>query len=888
MNGSAVTLLFTDIEGSTRMLERLGGRYEEVLEEHDRLMRAAIAGAGGREVRTAGDSFFAVFPGAGEAVRCAAEAQRMLGESEWPGGERMLVRMGLHTGAPTAVGEDFLGIDVHRAARVMSVAHGGQVLLTDEVRRALGSGVPVRDLGHHRLKDLSDPEHLFQLMIPGLREHFPAVRSLNRSNLPIPAHPLVGRQAEKATALEILFREDVSLVSLLGPGGTGKTRLAIELAAEASNRYPDGVWFVALASLADPGLVVAEVARVLEIDSTPGEALAQTLGRALAERELLLVLDNFEHLMTAAEALAGLLAAAPRLDLLVTSREALRIRGEHRFEVSPLSIEDASELFLQRAMAVRPDLRVGDEERAAIRRICKRLDGLPLALELAAARIAVFGPRALEARLAKRLVLSEGPRDLPARQRTLRAAIEWSYRLLEPAERLLLQQLAPFIGGVRVEDAEVVFQVTMPDAVQTMMSLSDKSLLRHRDDPDDEPRFWMLETIREFALECAVADGAIQTASDRHAEHFLAVTDQAAEHLVGPDQGSWLDRLERDQSNVRAALDHLTQHAPARALRMAGNLAWFWQIRGNPFEARRRLAKILACAPAESPRRGQALFAAAQVALQLGEAAEAEPLLDELASLARQEDEDRLLVLALSLLGWAAEALGDHCTSVARHEEAIAAARAAGDDWALGIALNNFAIVPAGRGDLQRARTLLGEALSIRRGIGEPRAIALTANNLADIILAMGDHQHAGLLVEEALARAREIDFRPLIGAALGARADISLMRGDLERARAQLHEALETTNAAYDLELASGLLSTAATLAAVQDEPTRAAALWSAADRARWRIHLGETPTSTRLRASWEPKARAAVSDPASWTAACLAGADLSLDDALALARGA
>lgn len=888
MSGETVTLLFTDIEGSTRLLDRLGDRYLEVLDWHHQLMRAAISVAGGREVSTAGDSFFAVFPSASQAVQCAAVAQRRLAAQQWPDGQPVLVRMGLHTGVPTPHGEDFLGIDVHRAARVMAVAHGAQVLLTDEVRSALGSSVLVRDLGHHRLKDLPGPEHLFQLVVPGLREDFPALRSLNRSNLPTPAHRLVGRQPEKALAREMLGRDGVRLVTLLGPGGAGKTRLAIELAADAVSRYRDGVWIVALAPIADPGLMVSEVARVMEIEPAPGEALEQTLGRALAERELLLVLDNFEHLMGAAGAVADLLAAAPRIGLLVTSREPLRIGGEHRLEVPPLPVEDACELFVQRAMAVRPNLVVADEEQAAIERICERLDGLPLAVELAAARIAVFSPRALEARLAKRLALPDGPRDLPERQRTLRAAIDWSYQLLEPADRALLQRLAPFIGGLRLQDAEAAFEDMFPDVAQSLISLRDKSLLRHRDDPDAEPRFWMLETIRAFALERALAEGTAEVAAAQHAGHFLALTEEAAPHLLGKEQRHWLDRLEQEQPNLRAALDHLTEHAPAQAIAMAGNLSWYWTIRGYAPEARRRLNDVLGSAPSDSPRRAGALSAAGQTALQLGEGAEAEPLLLEALSLAKRDGDERLAVLTLSHLGWAAEILGDRSSSTDRHEEAIAAARAAGDDWALGVALNNYAVMAPTRGDVERARTMLEEALLIRRRVGEPRAIALTAGNLAEVALDAGDLVYADTLINEALTQAREIDFRPIIASALVTRAVISLQRGDLERAGAQLNEAIEPIRATYDIEAAASLLSAAGTVAAIQRAPVRAAMLWAAAERARARIGLGETPASGRLRTRWQPRARTAVPDASSWDVARRAGAQLALDDALALAASA
>jgi predicted ATPase/class 3 adenylate cyclase/DNA-binding winged helix-turn-helix (wHTH) protein len=879
-----VTMLFTDIEGSTRMLDRLWERYSDLLSQHHRVMREAIAACSGREVLTAGDSFFAVFSRAADAVDCAQRVQLRLVGGEWPGGEAPRVRMGIHTGTPAISDGELVGIDVHRAARVMAVAHGGQVLLSDDAVRALGRSPQVRDLGVHRLKDLPVPERLFQLLTPGLEAEFPRLRSLNRSNLPTPATPLVGRHEELASALDLLSREEVRLLTLLGTGGAGKTRLAIEVAGEAVGRYRDGVWIVPLAPIPDRALMVSEVTRVLEIDPVAGEPLEQALVAALVERELLLVLDNFEHLLGAASVVADLLAAAPRVDVLSTSREPLRVSGEHRMEVPPLPLQDAVELFVQRALAVRPELSVDDEDRAAIERICSRLDRLPLALELAAARIAVFGPRALEARLAERLNLPEGPRDLPERQRTLSATIDWSYQLLESADRMLLQSLAPFIGGVRTDSAETIWG---PDAIDGLLSLAEKSLLRRREDADREPRLWMLETIREFAFHRLAAEGGAMEAAERHAEHFLAVTEEAAAHLLGREQRRWVERLECDYPNLRAALDHLTKHAPAAAVLMAANLEWFWIVRGYAVEGRRRLAEALASASVETSARAQALAAAGQMALQLGEAAEAEPLLLEALSLASHKREARVVVLTLSHLGWAAEALGDHTNSTARHRQAIAAARAAEDNWALAIALNNCAIMTARLGDLEQARTFLEESLLLGRGIGEPRAIALAANNLAEIALNAGDLENADTLINEALTQAREVDFRSIIASALGTRAVISLQRGDLETATAQLEEAIEPTRSAYDIEGAASLLSVAGTIAAIRHEPLRAAKLWAAADHARARIGLAEAPTVDKLRAQWHPKARAAAPDAASWDAACASGTEISLDDALDFAAG-
>jgi predicted ATPase/class 3 adenylate cyclase len=881
MSGDSTTLLFTDIEGSTRMLDRLGESYTGLLTEHHRILREAITGSGGSEVDTAGDSFFAVFAGAADAVACAQRAQLALSEHRWSGGEAPRVRMGIHTGSPSVSDGNFVGIDVHRAARVMAVAHGGQVLLTEEACRTLEPSIELRDLGFHRLKDLPAPEHLFQLLAAGLETEFPQLRSLNRSNLPTPANAFIGRQAELAQALELLSGPNVRLLTLLGPGGAGKTRLAIEVGAEAVGRYRDGVWIVLLAPIADRTLMVSELARTLEVEPVAGESLESTLAAALAERELLLVLDNFEHLLDAAGLVADLLAAAPGHDALTTSREPLRIRAEQRMEVPPMALADASELFVQRALAIRPDLALTDEDHAAIERMCTRLDGLPLAVELAASRIAVFRPPALEARLGERLALPEGPHDLPERQRTLRATIDWSYQMLDPQERRLVCSLAPFIGGVRIDSAETIWGEQASDR---LLSLAEKSLLRRREDPDAEPRFWMLETIREFASERSHAEGDVATAAEQHAQHFCALTARAAPRLQERDQLPWLERLEAELANLRAALDHLTAHAPEQALQMANALRIFWDVRGYMAEAHRRYAQALAAAPVDSPSRAEALLGAGRAALFLGETEQAGPLLLEALPLARDAGDARLTVHVLSHLAWTEWALGNHQLSISRGEEAIAEARASGDEWVLAMALNNQGETFRVHGDPPEARECYEQALDIRRRLGEPRAIALTACNLAGALLDVGEHEQAESLLDEALSRAEEIDYAAMVSSAFALRAVLSLHREDANAAASQLASAIDSTGG-DDVETAATLLSAAAVLAATRAEPLRAAALWAASDAARARLSRPDPPATASLRARWLPAMKAAAADGTSWDEACAHGAQLSLEGALSLA---
>jgi tetratricopeptide (TPR) repeat protein len=487
----------------------------------------------------------------------------------------------------------------------------------------------------------------------------------------------------------------------------------------------------------------------------------------------------------------------------------------------------------------------------------------------------------LEARLAEGVPLAVGPRDLPERQRTLHATIDWSYRLLQPVEQELFRALAPFIGGVRIDSAESIWG---PDAIERLMSLAEKSLLRRREDGDGEPRFWMLETVREFAVEQAGGCKTDACAAGAHAEYFFGLTEEAAQHLVGRQQHSWLDRLERDHANLRGALEHLTEHAPAQAVQMAGNLSWFWEIRGFAPEARRRTSDALAAAPSDSPGRAQALFSSGRMALLLGETAEAEPLLLEALSLARDHGEERVAINAISHLGWTARASGDSERAAARYHDAVIAARVAGDDWSQGVALNNYGMWLA-RTDVRRARELVEEALLIRRRIGEPRAIALTATNLADLALDAGELERADALNEEALRASQEIDYKTMIANALATRAVISLLRDDVQSAGAQLQEALARAREAHDVETAALLLSAAGIVAAIQHQPITAARLWSASDKQSHRASE-DTIAATRLRARWQPQARAAAPDQKTWDAAWSAGAELSLDDALELAH--
>jgi predicted ATPase/class 3 adenylate cyclase len=568
-----VTFLFTDIEGSTRLLAELGdARYSETLAEHRKLIREASTGLGGVEVDTQGDSFFLVFPTAQAAIEAAREINARLA------GGPLSVRIGLHTGTPLITADGYVGADVHRAARIAASGHGGQVLVSASTAALVD--LELRDIGEHRFKDLAAPERVFQLG----DADYPPLRSLRDVRLPVPATPFLGRQDEVERVVELLTGDDLRLLTLTGPGGTGKTRLALQAAAEASDRFPDGTWFIPLAPLRDPALVLAAIASALELKEQPGQDLRETLVAGLREKHPLLVLDSLEHLLPAAADEIGALTAATHATLLVTSRERLQLQAEWVYPVPALNEREGVELFLSRARALDPDFR----SNGSVARLCARLDNLPLALELAAARTVIFSTDQLLERLSQRLDLLKGARDVEPRQQTLRATIEWSYDLLTPEERALFRTLSVF-ADCSYEAAEDVCGAD-PD---TLQSLLDKSLLRRRDSTAGV-RYWMLETIRDYASERLEQSGDAAPVQLRHAEWCC----ELAERLVGPP-GPWLGdedfgEFEADYDNVRSALAWIwtSRHAEL-GLRLSATLR-FW-MRNSLF--RDAVAWLEAAAP---------------------------------------------------------------------------------------------------------------------------------------------------------------------------------------------------------------------------------------------------------------------------------------------------
>ena len=742
-----VTFLFTDVEGSTRLLDELGpDAYERALADHRRIVREACASFGGSEVDTQGDAFFLAFARAPDALEAAAAITEQLGEGP------IRVRIGLHTGTPLVTAEGYAGADVHRAARIAAAGHGGQVLVSASTATLVET--PLRDLGEHRLKDLRAAERVFQL---GEGE-FPPLRSLHRSNLPVPATPFLGREAELAVVSTMLGEAGVRLVSLVGPGGTGKTRLALQAAAEASDSYPDGVFWTPLAPLRDPGLVLPTVAAALGIGEGIDGSVVADLARGLAGRRLLVFIDNVEHLLPdAADALDAFVVACPTATVVLTSRERLQTPGERVYAVPPMSESDGEALFRSRAAEAGVRL----EASAELRALCGHLDNLPLALELAAARTVVFSPAQLLDRLSQRLDLLRAGRGVDARQETLRATIAWSHDLLDAGEQALFRGMSVFAGSCSFESAEQVAGAD-PDRLQ---SLLDKSLLRRRDGKLG-PRFWMLETIREFAAEQLQASGETGEVQRRHLEHYAAVAEACFdETLLGHDD---LDRLEEERENLRLALDVALSTDPELALELARRLMPSWLQRGEFREGREKLATALARGPdASTQARAWALRAAALLASQQTDLEAADGLGYEALALFRELGDRRGEGWVLQVLGWNAMARAEYGDAGRLFGEAADVHSRLGDEQLQRASLMSLASVEGAQGDPHRAVRLFRDLVASTRRKGSSFRLALALGNLGIAQDQAGESEQARRSMEESIALHRQDGRKPPLAVVL-------------------------------------------------------------------------------------------------------------------------
>ena len=899
-----ITLLFTDIEGSTHLLQKLGERYAELLNECRTLLRTAFSAYHGHEVDTQGDAMFAAFARASDALLAAVAAQRELALHSWPSAMAVRVRMGLHTGEPSRVVEGYVGLDVHYAARIMNAAHGGQVLLSqttrDLVEHDLPAGVSLRDLGEHHLKDLEQPISLYQLVIAGLPADFPPLKTRDRRSdtLPVQLTPLIGREHEVTTVVRLLRRDNVRLVTFTGPGGTGKTRLALQVASELADVFVGGVFFVSLASISDPMLVLPTIGRALAIRDGVGQPALARLVEVLQQKQVLLLLDNFEQVVEAAPQVMELLTSCPQLKLLVTSREVLHVRSEREFAVQPLALPDpihlpklaalgrapSVALFLQRAQTARPGFKLTSTNARAVAEICVRLDGLPLAIELAAARMKLLSPQALLARLDRPLNMLTGvARDVPARQQTLRNTIEWSYQLLNAREQRLFRWLSVFISGCTLQAAEAI--CTGPDdeaglMLDSVASLVDKSLL-HRveqtQEGSEDQRLLMLETIREYGVEVLTASGEGNAARQAHAGYFLHLAEEAEPALKGPLLVAWLDRLEREHDNLRAALQWALEKGRGEiALRLGIALERFWVVRGIRNEGRAFLERALAGSAGVADNvRAKALLAAARLAFNQSNYEQGEVLAQEGLALFRGLGDRRGIALSLNRLGVAAWRRGDFRSARILLEEDLTLFREMGDRDRVAWSLFMHGLLDNKQGEYAGASSCFEESLALFRELGNKRGIAASLKQLAGtlfvsqgnqdmiyplleqglsldrevgdkegmavaslllgwVALKQGDRATARSRVEESMTLYREMELREGMAEALSLLGKVEAARGDHAFARTLYEESLAIAQEIGDKELLASGLEGLASVLAVQGELVWATRLWGAAEALR------------------------------------------------------
>ncbi len=791
-----VTFLFTDIEGSTACWERDQVAMATAVARHLALLGEATKEHNGTLFKVVGDAVQAAFPTAPDAVAAALAAQRSFIQERWPESVKPLrVRMALHTAAATPQNGDYLAPGLNRLARLLAAGHGGQVLLSlatqDLARDTLPPGAGLRDLGEHPLRDLYRPERVFQLLHPDLPADFPAIRTMatRPNNLPLQPTPFLGREEQVTRVVHLLWRDDVRLLTITGPGGVGKTRLALQAAADLLDSFPDGVWFVDLSVLEDPSLVPSMIAGVLSVREE-GDGIANRLAAMLAEKQLLLLLDNFERVVDAASVVADLLARAPGVKVLTTSRTPLHAYGEREFPLPPfpkpdlahlptietLSQYDAVRLFVERSQAVKPDFTMTNANAPAVAEICHRLDGLPLAIELAAAFVKMLPPPALLKRLEQRLpLLTGGARTLPGRQQTMRNTIAWSHDLLTPDEQVLFRRLAVFTGGCTLEAAEAVVNPEgTRDVFAGIAALVDTSLLRQEEGVEGEPRFRMLETVREYGLERLEASGEESATRSHHAGYFLALLEQHDPEDTDP---AWLDVIEREHDNLRAALggsrdrgDHDT------FLRLAGALGDFWYFRGYLNEGRHWLDQALQTpVDVDAPRpRAWALTESGLHANVRGETGRAAALLTESFSWWEQTGDAYGSAIARSMLGGVRvnqgrydEAAELFAANEAYFRDNAAALRDAGHGEWLGHASFHQGLIAWVKGDEARARSLLRDAVESWDRSGVPAGGVDPLRYLGLLACAAGDLDEAAVWFREVVTRLRQLGSRAALAVGL-------------------------------------------------------------------------------------------------------------------------
>ena len=804
-----VTLLFADVEGSTRLLNILGERFGPARARMRELVREAARANDGAEVDWAGDGVFLAFPRARNAVAAAAQIQRSLAAEPWPDDEAHRLRIGLHTGEPELGDEGYVGIDVVIAARICAASHGEQVVVSQATRDVSGESpleeTSYRPLGRHRLKDVTAAVQLFQLVAPGLRDEFPPLKTLTATSLPALHHRLVGREEALARVEALLDERRARVVTITGPGGAGKSRLALEVAGRAALDRP--VHLVGLAPITDAELVPSAIARALGVREAGGRDVLDAIGNRLEGTGALLYLDNMEHLAAASVHVASLLDRAPDLQMLTTSRTPLRLSTEHVLPLEPLSIEDAATLFTELAAA--RGVILEENAIASVHEICRRLDGLPLAIELVAARLAVLPPAEIVRALGEGLALEmEGPVDLPERQRTLRAAIDWSYRRLTDRQQLLHGTLAVFSDGAALEDARAVAP-ELTTFLADLEALVGWSLLRS-EASDGSVRLSMLETVREHALAELELAGHLDRVRDKHADRFVELASVAEPGLAGPEQARWLDRLEQEFDNLSAALEWLLASGRTEdALRTAAALSRFWRAHGYGTEARLWLTSGLELGDAVAVDvRADAHWAAARQAAAQSDWQAADEHLVAVLPLFRDQGREREVAFTLAELAFLAIRREELDRASELCEEALALGRELGDARATSAALLTMAEIRSSQGKHELALAHNEEALALRRRLGDPLLVTDAVRNLGWVTFLAGEHARSRSAFEESLALAQELGYELHTAEALRLLGELDLLAGDADSAETRLEQSLTlSTEAGADLDRAACLV---------------------------------------------------------------------------------
>jgi predicted ATPase/class 3 adenylate cyclase/DNA-binding CsgD family transcriptional regulator/Tfp pilus assembly protein PilF len=841
-----ITFLFTDIEGSTRLWAEQPEAMEEALQRHDTILREAIEGNGGYVFKTIGDAFCAAFPTALDALEAALAVQRALRTEDWQAlfgtlETEIRIRVGLHTGTAQERDGDYFGPAVNHVARLHTAGHGQQILLSlptyELIKGHLPAGVELRDLGNLRLKDLPRPERTFQVITPDLPSDFPPLRTLENHphNIPLQLTSFIGREREIADVVKGL--SSARLLTLTGPGGSGKTRLAMEVARRALDSYPDGAWLVELAALTDPALVAPEVATVLGVREQPESSLTDLLAEYLASRKLLLILDNCEHLIRPCAALAStLLQRCPDLRILATSRQVFNITGETIYRVPTLPFPDPShlpsldtlgeyesiQLFVDRARLKRAGFEITRDNALHISQICYHLDGLPLAIELAAARIPVLSVADIVERLDQRFrLLTGGMRasmpPLP-RHQTLRAAIDWSYDLLSPPAQALLRVLSVLVGSFTFEAVEALRSKEEGEyeTLDLLSEVADGSLLVV-EERDGETRYRLLDTIRHYAEGRADAEDDVSALRKRHMEWFLSFADAAVPHLRGPEQHLWLRRLEREHDNLRSALDwsRIPESGAEEAhLNLARALSWFWFVRGHWVEGRIWLEEALALTSASTPALvpvvADICYGAGLIVRSQGDYPQAIAYFEKAMTLYREAGKEKGVANCLINLGIIATNQGNYDEATRILEESVAIMRKLEDKAGAAIAMNNLANLYSDRGDYAQARDYYAECAEVQREAGNLLMVGITLCNVGYMTRCLGDYEAARRIIGESLEVKRSLDDKMEIASSLHKLAELEWCLRNYEEARRICEEGFALLEGTGDREVTALLYNTA------------------------------------------------------------------------------